>query len=95
MAGYVGGSHHIGHLDGDPLTASETLASRQGACRDTAMLGVKGCQIQGLAVRFVSGDSMQHPPEVGEHELHAWAEVYRTGGGWRGYANDLQVRKRT
>ena len=81
--------HHIGRLDGDPQPASETLASRQGACRDTAMLYVEACRSLGLAARFVSGYSMHHPPEVTEHELHAWAEVYLSGGGWRGYDPSL------
>ncbi|MFZ0408299.1 MAG: transglutaminase family protein [Cyanobium sp.] len=81
--------HHIGRLEGEPMAAAETLASRQGACRDTAMLYVEACRSQGLAARFVSGYSMHHPPEVSEHELHAWAEVYLTGGGWRGYDPSL------
>ncbi len=81
--------HHIGRLEGDPMTAAETLESRQGACRDTAMLYVEACRSQGLAARFVSGYSMHHPPEVTEHELHAWAEVYLSGGGWRGYDPSL------
>ena len=25
--------------------------------------------------------SMHHPAELSEHERHAWAEVYLTGGG--------------
>jgi len=81
--------HHIGRLDGDPLTASETLEHRQGACRDTAMLYVEACRSLGLAARFISGYSMHHPPEVTEHELHAWAEVYVSGGGWRAYDPSL------
>jgi transglutaminase-like putative cysteine protease len=83
------GFHHIGRLDGEPLSPEDTLSSRCGACRDTAMLYVKACRSQGLAARFVSGYSMHHPPEVSEHELHAWAEVYLPGGGWRGYDPSL------
>jgi transglutaminase-like putative cysteine protease len=81
--------HHIGRPDGEPMGAAETLASRTGACRDTAMLYVQACRSLGLAARFVSGYSMHHPEEVSEHELHAWAEVYLPGGGWRGYDPSL------
>jgi transglutaminase-like putative cysteine protease len=80
---------HVGRLDGDPMTAEQTLQTRSGACRDTATLFVASCRSQGLAARFVSGYSMHHPPEVSEHELHAWAEVYLPGGGWRGYDPSL------
>jgi transglutaminase-like putative cysteine protease len=80
---------HIGRPDGDPLSPSETLKDQRGACRDTAMLFVEACRGLGLASRFVSGYSMHHPPEVSEHELHAWAEVYLPGAGWRGYDPSL------
>jgi transglutaminase-like putative cysteine protease len=83
------GFHHIGRPDGEPMASAETLASRTGACRDTAMLFVQACRSQGLAARFVSGYSMHHPEEVSEHELHAWAEVYLPGGGWRAYDPSL------
>ncbi len=83
------GFHHIGRPDGEPMAAADTLSSRTGACRDTAMLTVEACRSQGLAARFVSGYSMHHPEEVSEHELHAWAEVYLPGAGWRGYDPSL------
>jgi transglutaminase-like putative cysteine protease len=83
------GFHHVGRPDGEPMAAADTLASRTGACRDTAMLFVQACRSLGLAARFVSGYSMHHPEEVSEHELHAWAEVYLPGGGWRGYDPSL------
>jgi transglutaminase-like putative cysteine protease len=83
------GFHHVGRPDGDPMDPTETLASRSGACRDTAMLYVAACRSQGLAARFVSGYSMHHPPEVSEQELHAWAEVYLPGAGWRAYDPSL------
>ncbi|MEB3156112.1 MAG: transglutaminase family protein [Cyanobacteriota bacterium] len=83
------GFAHIGRLDGDPFSPAETLRERRGACRDTAMLYVAACRAVGLAARFVSGYSMHHPPEVSEHELHAWAEVYLPGAGWRGYDPSL------
>jgi transglutaminase-like putative cysteine protease len=83
------GFHHIGRPDGEPMAAADTLAGRTGACRDTAILYVQACRSLGLAARFVSGYSMHHPEEVSEHELHAWAEVYLPGAGWRGYDPSL------
>lgn len=83
------GFHHEGRPEGEPMAAADTLAQRRGACRDTAMLAVEACRSQGLAARFVSGYSMHHPPEVSEHELHAWLEVYLAGAGWRGYDPSL------
>jgi transglutaminase-like putative cysteine protease len=80
---------HVGRLDGDPFEPAACLGARRGACRDTAMLYVAACRSLGLAARFVSGYSMHHPPEVTEHELHAWAEVYLPGAGWRGYDPSL------
>lgn len=81
--------HHRGRPDGEPMPPADTLATRTGACRDTAMLFVAACRSLGLAARFVSGYSMHHPEEVSEHELHAWAEVYLPGAGWRGYDPSL------
>jgi transglutaminase-like putative cysteine protease len=83
------GFHHIGRPDGEPMGAADTLLGRTGACRDTAILYVQACRSLGLAARFVSGYSMHHPEEVSEHELHAWAEVYLPGAGWRGYDPSL------
>ncbi|MEB3200806.1 MAG: transglutaminase family protein [Synechococcaceae cyanobacterium] len=83
------GFHHIGRLEGAPLPPEQTLTERCGACRDTAVLFMAACRSQGLAARFVSGYSCHHPPEVSEHELHAWAEVFVPGGGWRGYDPSL------
>lgn len=81
--------HVVNRPKGDPFTPQLTLTQRTGACRDVAMLFIAACRSQGLAVRFVSGYSLHHPPEVTEHELHAWVEVYLPGGGWRGYDPSL------
>lgn len=64
--------------------ASETLARGRGACRDLAALFVELCRHAGLAARFVSGYEAGGDDD-GQHALHAWAEVYVPGGGWRGY----------
>ena len=70
--------------EGDPLPAEETLKSAKAACRDLAMLFIECCRILGIATRFVSG--YQQGDQVSDRrDMHAWAEVYLPGGGWRGY----------
>lgn len=81
----ISGTHAVVPRDsGDPNPAAETLEMRQGACRDLAVLFMDCCRSLGIASRFVSGyhDSA---PDIGDRHLHAWAEVYLPGGGWRGY----------
>lgn len=76
---------------GDPLPPEITWRQKAGSCRDFAVLFVEVCRAIGLAARFVSGyqdggiESRQKPQEKPELHLHAWAEVYLPGGGWRGY----------
>lgn len=70
--------------EGDPLLPRETLELRSGACRDLAELFVDACRVQGLAARFVSGYSESEVVDDVRY-LHAWAEVYLPGGGWRGF----------
>jgi transglutaminase-like putative cysteine protease len=70
--------------DGLPLAPSITLSSAEGSCRDLAVLYVAACRALGIAARFVSG----YEKEAASHErsdMHAWAEVYLPGGGWRGF----------
>lgn len=70
--------------EGAPQKPAETLATRTGACRDLAVLFMEICQTQGLAARFVSG--YWHGTRASERRyLHAWAEVYLPGAGWRGF----------
>ena len=38
----------------------------------------------GLAARFVSGHQNSDDPDE-RGEMHAWAEVFLPGGGWRGF----------
>lgn len=70
--------------DVGPATSAEvTLINRTGSCRDYAVLYIAACRSIGLAARFVSGYLYGNPQQ--EHELHAWAEVYLPGAGWRGF----------
>jgi transglutaminase-like putative cysteine protease len=75
----------IARAEGLPRSAAETLQTREGACRDFAALYCSACRAMGLAARFVSGYEREaaHSPE--HAYMHAWAEVYLPGGGWRGF----------
>lgn len=73
----------IFRADGDPLPPERTLYLRQGACRDLAVLFMEACRCVGIPARFVSGYQAEAPEEE-RRDLHAWAEVYLPGAGWRG-----------
>ena len=70
-------------LEGPALAPAVTLSQGSGTCRDFAVLFMAVCRAVGLAARFVSGYQEGDPD--GPHDLHAWAEVYVPGGGWRGF----------
>jgi transglutaminase-like putative cysteine protease len=56
----------------------------EGSCRDLAVLFCDACRVMGIAARFVSGYECASAT-VEETYMHAWAEVYLPGIGWRGY----------
>jgi transglutaminase-like putative cysteine protease len=70
--------------EGPAWAPAQTWRENRGACRDLAALFVDVCRAAGVAARFVSGyeDSLLGRET---YDLHAWAEVYVPGGGWRGY----------
>ncbi len=70
--------------EGEPQPPEVTLTERRGACRDLTVLFMEGCRAVGIAARFVSGYQEGDPGQA-DRRLHAWAEVYLPGGGWRGY----------
>lgn len=75
-------------ISGQPHSPAETLRRGRGACRDLAVLFIALCRSQGIAARFVSG--YQKGQDTGQDEgqaryMHAWAEIYLPGGGWRGF----------
>jgi transglutaminase-like putative cysteine protease len=69
-------------------TPAETLTFGGGSCRDYAVFFIALCRTLGLAARFVSGYLHEPPPPGALNPLpptmHAWAEVYLPGAGWRG-----------
>jgi transglutaminase-like putative cysteine protease len=60
-----------------------TLITKEGTCRDFAVLMIDMCATKGIVARFVSG--YLYGSELHRHELHAWVEVLLPGGGWRGF----------
>lgn len=69
---------------GEPLPAALTWNSKLGSCRDLSVLFIEACRALGLAARFVSG-YQEGDLDQEKRDLHAWAEVYLPGAGWRGY----------
>ncbi len=77
--------HKIVRPDGDPLPPAETLRRGAGACRDLAVLFMDASRAMGLAARFVSGYQHHDQASAEDRDMHAWAQVYLPGAGWRGY----------
>ena len=69
---------------GPPHPPEVTLGLKTGTCRDLVVLFAAAARAVGIPTRFVSGyeagAANQEMPN-----LHAWAEEYLQGGGWRGY----------
>lgn len=72
--------------EGGVLPARLTLARGGGACRDFAALFVELARALGIAARFVSGYLLApaEDPRRTPGAMHAWAEVFLPGAGWRG-----------
>lgn len=69
---------------GEPYPPGLTWQQKCGSCRDFAVLFAAACRAAKLAARFVSGYEAGDP-NSDAHHLHAWAEVYLPGAGWRGF----------
>ncbi|MEB3357897.1 MAG: transglutaminase family protein [Synechococcales bacterium] len=75
---------HVIRETGAPLPPALTWGKQMGSCRDFTVLFMEACRAVGLAARFVSGYH-EGDSSVTQQHLHAWAEVYLPGAGWRGY----------
>jgi transglutaminase-like putative cysteine protease len=76
--------HQIVRPEGRPWPSDQTLTQREGSCRDLAVLFCDVCRVMGIAARFVSGYECASAGQQDSY-MHAWAEVYLPGIGWRGY----------
>ena len=65
-------------------TPDETLRSRQGSCRDFAVLMMEAARSLGIAARFVSGYIFVPSASglAGGGATHAWMQAYLPGAGW-------------
>ena len=66
-------------------TPIETIAKRQGTCRDFAVLMIEAARALGFAARFISG--YIYSPSVRERRIgggntHAWVRIFLPGSGW-------------
>nr|NIP38047.1 transglutaminase family protein [Candidatus Dadabacteria bacterium]NIS07793.1 transglutaminase family protein [Candidatus Dadabacteria bacterium]NIY21415.1 transglutaminase family protein [Candidatus Dadabacteria bacterium] len=69
---------------GKPWSASKTLKQNKGSCRDLSVLFMECCKSVGIPARFATGYN-EIDIAIEDRHLHAWAEVYIPGGGWKGY----------
>jgi transglutaminase-like putative cysteine protease len=72
-------------LEGPPQSPLQTLASRQGSCRDFAMLMIEAARSLGVAARFASGYVYSGSPKAGRAgggHTHAWVRAFIPGAGW-------------
>lgn len=70
------------------LSPDALLARGEGACRDLTVCFMAASRHVGIPARFVSGYH-EGDPEREDCELHAWAELWMPGGGWRGFDPSL------
>lgn len=78
------GCRQVVRHQGPPWTSDHTLSCEEGSCRDLAVLFCDVCRVMGIAARFVSGYECASASGPDSY-MHAWAEVYLPGIGWRGY----------
>ena len=65
-------------------TASETLAGRQGVCRDFAHLAIAFCRCMNIPARYCTGylSDIGEPEPYPPGDFAAWIEVYLDGRWW-------------
>jgi transglutaminase-like putative cysteine protease len=84
--GIADGFSYIRRSAPDTQNPVDTLKSREGSCRDFALLMMEAARALGFAARFVSGyiyvPDRDGPSWLGGGSTHAWCQVYLPGSGW-------------
>jgi len=76
---------YVARCEKGTQTPIETLARRQGTCRDFAVLMIEAARALGLAARFVSGyvySPSAQDRRLGGGNTHAWVRIFLPGSGW-------------
>ncbi|MFN3891275.1 MAG: transglutaminase N-terminal domain-containing protein [Beijerinckiaceae bacterium] len=80
------GSNYRRRVEAGTQTPLETLRTRQGTCRDFAVLMMEAVRSLGFASRFVTGyiyvEDRDGPTMLGGGSTHAWCQVFMPGAGW-------------
>lgn len=71
--------------DGAAQAPARTLAIGRGACRDLTVLFMAACRSLEIPAQFVSGYQAQADTPDGRRHMHAWADAFLPGLGWRGF----------
>ncbi|HVE53089.1 MAG TPA: transglutaminase family protein [Ramlibacter sp.] len=75
---------HVSFVSGSSwgtTSATHTLQSRQGVCRDFAHLMIALCRAVNIPARFTTGLDYGADPALGPPDFHAYVEAY-VGGRW-------------
>ncbi|WP_396634792.1 transglutaminase family protein [Maribacter sp. R86514] len=68
---------------GTPL--KDVISKKKGVCQDFAHLFCALSRTNGVPTRYVSGYLDQESGFVGDSQMHAWAESFIPGIGWKGF----------
>lgn len=64
---------------------NDVILKKQGVCQDFAHLFCALARANGIPTRYISGYLDQDSGYLGDSQMHAWAESYIPGIGWKGY----------
>ncbi len=66
-------------------TLDQVLKRQEGVCQDFTHLFISIARFHGIPARYVSGYLHQGMGYFGDAQMHAWAEAFVPGVGWKGF----------